>query len=91
MLSITIDYYKDGTISMQEISDDDNVLAVATDNIIDLNVCVPYINKNALVHNNYVDDVVNSYTSLVKIKAIDFDETTNSEYIEYSILKNIVH
>lgn len=85
MLQIEIEHYKDGTISIQEISNDSDVLSVMQDNgIIDLNVCIPYINEKIKVHHNYIDDEEKSYILTAKLEAVEIDPITQVKCIKYT-------
>lgn len=85
MLQIIVEHYKNGTVSVQEISNDSDVLSVMQDNgIIDLDVCVPYINEKIKVHHNYIDDEEKSYILTAKLEAVEIDPITQVKCIKYT-------
>ena len=84
MLQIIVEHYKDETVSVQKISDDSDVLSVMQDGIIDLDVCVPYINKQIKVHHNYIDDEEKSYVLTAKLEAVEIDPITQVKCIKYT-------
>lgn len=85
MLQIEIEHYKDGTISIQEIRNDSDVLSVMQDNgIIDLDVCIPYINEKIKVHHNYINDEEKSYILTAKLEAVEIDPITQVKCIKYT-------
>ena len=72
MLQITVEHYKDETVSVQKICEDSTILAVMQDTgTIDLDVCIPFINQQIEVHHNYVDDNEKSYVLTAKLEAIE--------------------
>lgn len=85
MLQIIIEHYKDETVSIQKICEDSTVLAVMQDTgTIDLDVCIPFINKQIEVHHNYVDDNEKSYVLTAKLEAIEIDPITQVKCIRYT-------
>lgn len=85
MLQITVEHYKDETVSVQKICEDSTVLAVMQDTgTIDLDVCIPFINQQIEVHHNYVDDNEKSYVLTAKLKAIEIDPITQVKCIRYT-------
>ena len=85
MLQITIEHYKDETVSVQKICEDSTVLAVMQDTgTIDLDVCIPFINQQIEVHHNYVDDNEKSYVLTAKLEAIEIDPITQVKCIRYT-------
>lgn len=85
MLQIIVEHYKDGTVSVQEIRNDSDVLSVMQDNgIIDLDVCIPYINEKIKVHHNYIDDEEKSYILTAKLEAVEIDPITQVKCIKYT-------
>lgn len=87
MLCVTIEHYKDETVSIQEISDDSTVLARITENnTIDLDVCVPYINKEIAVQHKYTDNEKMNCTLSAKLEAVEIDQNTQIKCIKYSML-----
>lgn len=85
MLQIEIEHYKDETISIQEIRNDSDVLSVMQDNgIIDLDVCIPYINEKIKVHHNYINDEEKSYILTAKLEAVEIDPITQVKCIKYT-------
>lgn len=85
MLQIEIEHYKDGTISIQEIRNDSDVLSVMQDNgIIDLDVCISYINEKIKVHHNYINDEEKSYILTAKLEAVEIDPITQVKCIKYT-------
>ena len=84
MLQITVEHYKDETVSVQKICEDSTVLAVMQDTgTIDLDVCIPFINQQIEVHHNYVDDNEKSYVLTAKLEAIEIDPITQVKCIRY--------
>ena len=87
MLCVTIEHYKDETISIQQIADDSTVLAKITENnSIDLDVCVPYINKEIAVQHKYTDNEAMNCTLAAKLEAVEIDPSTQVKCIKYSML-----
>lgn len=85
MLQITVEHYKDETVSVQKICEDSTVLAVMQDTgTIDLDVCIPFINQQIEVHHNYVDDNEKSYVLTAKLEAIEIDLITQVKCIRYT-------
>lgn len=84
MLQIIVEHYKDETVSVQKISDDSDVLSVMQDGVIDLDVCVPYINKQIEVHHNYIDSNENNYVLKAKLEAVEIDPMTQVKCIKYT-------
>lgn len=85
MLQITVEHYKDETVSVQKICEDSTILAVMQDTgTIDLDVCVPFINQQIEVHHNYVDDNEKSYVLTAKLEAIEIDPITQVKCIRYT-------
>lgn len=85
MLQITIEHYKDETVSVQKICEDSTVLAVMQDTgTINLDVCIPFINQQIEVHHNYVDDNEKSYVLTAKLEAIEIDPITQVKCIRYT-------
>lgn len=85
MLQITVEHYKDETVSVQKICKDSTVLAVMQDTgTIDLDVCIPFINQQIEVHHNYVDDNEKSYVLTAKLEAIEIDPITQVKCIRYT-------
>ena len=85
MLQITIEHYKDETVSVQKICEDSTVLAGMQDTgTIDLDVCIPFINQQIEVHHNYVDDNEKSYVLTAKLEAIEIDPITQVKCIRYT-------
>ena len=85
MLQIIVEHYKDGTVSVQEIRNDSDVLSVMQDNgIIDLDVCIPYINEKIKVHHNYINDEEKSYILTAKLEAVEIDPITQVKCIKYT-------
>ena len=97
MLQITVEHYKDETVSVQKICEDSTVLAVMQDTgnstvlavmqdtgTIDLDVCIPFINQQIEVHHNYVDDNEKSYVLTAKLEAIEIDPITQVKCIRYT-------
>ena len=85
MLQITIEHYKDETVSVQKICEDSTILAVMQDTgTIDLDVCIPFINQQIEVHHNYVDDNEKSYVLTAKLEAIEIDPITQVKCIRYT-------
>ena len=85
MLQITVEHYKDETVSVQKICEDSTVLAVMQDTgTIDLDVFIPFINQQIEVHHNYVDDNEKSYVLTAKLEAIEIDPITQVKCIRYT-------
>lgn len=85
MLQITVEHYKDETVSVQKICEDSIILAVMQDTgTIDLDVCIPFINQQIEVHHNYVDDNEKSYVLTAKLEAIEIDPITQVKCIRYT-------
>lgn len=85
MLQITVEHYKDETVSVQKICEDSTILAVMQDTeTIDLDVCIPFINQQIEVHHNYVDDNEKSYVLTAKLEAIEIDPITQVKCIRYT-------
>lgn len=85
MLQITVEHYKDETVSVQKICEDSTVLAVMQDTgTIDLDVCIPFINQQIEVHHNYVDDNEKSYVLTAKLEAIEIDPIAQVKCIRYT-------
>lgn len=85
MLQITVEHYKDETVSVQKICEDSTVLAVMQDTgTIDLDVCIPFINQQIEVYHNYVDDNEKSYVLTAKLEAIEIDPITQVKCIRYT-------
>ena len=85
MLQITIEHYKDETVSVQKICEYCTVLALMQyTGTIDLDVCIPFINQQIEVHHNYVDDNEKSYVLTAKLEAIEIDPITQVKCIRYT-------
>lgn len=85
MLQITVEHYKDETVSVQKICEDSTILAVMQDTgTIDLDVCIPFINQQIEVHHNYVDDNEKSYVLTAKLETIEIDPITQVKCIRYT-------
>lgn len=88
MLQITVEHYKDETVSVQKICEDSTILAVMQDTgTIDLDVCIPFINQQIEVHHNYVDDNEKSYVLTAKLEAIEIDPITQVKCIRYTPIR----
>ena len=87
MLNVTIEHYKDETISIQKISDDNVVLAKITeDNTINLDVCIPYINKEISIEHTYTNDNTKNCKLSATLEAVETDPLTKVKCIRYSML-----
>lgn len=90
MLQVTIEHHKDETVFIQKICEGDNILAeMQSNNVIDLDVCVPYINQEINVQHNYVDDTDMSYALKAKLEAVEMEPTVHAKCIRYSVLEKI--
>lgn len=83
MLQIYIEHFKNETIVIQSIQDDDTILSEYGDNEINLDVCIPYIGKEIKVHHQYVEDIKNSYTLTAKLETVEIDPITKVKCIKY--------
>lgn len=85
MLQVIVEHYKDETVSVKKICDDSTVLSVMKNTgVIDLDVCVPYINKQIEVHHNYIDSNENNYVLKAKLEAVEIDPMTQVKCIKYT-------
>ena len=88
MLQVNIDHYEDGTVSVQSILDtnENHALAIMHEGVINLDVCIPYINQEISVCHNYVYDTDKSYNLKAKLEAVEIDSITQVKCIKYSPL-----
>lgn len=87
MLQIFIEHYKNETIAIKEIKTGYVPLAELDDNnVIDLDVCIPYINQRIKVHHNHIEDNKESYTSTAILESVETDPATQFKYIKYSVI-----
>lgn len=83
MLQIIIEHSKD-TVSIRKICDDGAILSEMQDDTINLDVCIPYINQDIIVHHNYLDNSKESYTLIANLEAVEINPPTNIKCIKYS-------
>ena len=87
MLQVYIEHNKNQTIAIQEIMDDDKMLAeLEENNSINLDVCIPYINQRIAVHHVYVDDSSKDCTLNAILEAVEIEPTTKAKCIRYSMI-----
>lgn len=84
MLQIYIEHFKNETVSINSIYDDDVVLSEINDNETNLDVCTPFINQEIKVHHSYVEEVENNYTLTAILEAVEVDPITKVKCIKYT-------
>ena len=83
MLQIYIEHFKNETVVIQSIQDDDKILSEYGDNEINLNVCIPFINEEIKVHHQYVEDTKSNYTLTAKLLSVEIESLTQCKCIRY--------
>ena len=86
MLQIYIEHYKNETVSIESISNDDTVLADFENGKIDLDVCIPYINQRIKVHHRYSDNPKENYTLTAILEAVEIEPVTQVKCIKFSVI-----
>ena len=84
MLQVYIEHFKDETVVVQSIQDDNKILSEFENGKIDLDVCIPYTNQRIKVHHNHIDDNKNSYDMTAILEAVEIDPFTMVKCIRYS-------
>lgn len=87
MLQVYIEHQEDQTIAIQEICDDDKILAeLEENNSINLDVCIPYVNQRIEVHHDYVNDFSKNCTLNAILESVEIDPVTKVKCIRYSMI-----
>lgn len=83
MLQIFIEHSGE-TVCVQKICNDITTLAEMQDGKIDLDVCIPYVDREINVHHTFLDNSENDYVLAAKLEKVEIEPTTNIKCIRYS-------
>jgi len=84
MLQITIEHYKDEASCIQKICTETEMLAQVQDNVIDLDVCIPYIDEDIVVYHIYSEDAKKNFITNAVLKAVEIDPATKTKCIRFA-------
>lgn len=90
MLQVIIEHYKDETVSIKQIYDDNKLLAeMGVDDVINVDVCLPYCGQTINVIHNYVGESQKNYDLNATLVGVDtFNGLKCIKYVPIEYLLN---
>lgn len=75
MLHIYVIHSKNNTIYLDKITEDETILAEhnAETNMIDLDVCIPYVGDKIMVHHTFMANHNDDYSVAAKLLGVETD------------------
>lgn len=82
MLQVIIEHYKDETVSIKQIYNEDKLLAeMGTDDVINVDVCLPYCGQTIQVIHNFIGESDKNYSLHATLVGVDI--FNGLKYIKY--------